>query len=70
MQNRIGLRRVGFDVVAFYFLENFVRSAFVFVLDINDRVNEMLVFKGTKPVFPTNTREDRGVPEGCLAVEI
>jgi hypothetical protein len=55
--------------VAFYFLQDFVGGAYVFVFDVKNRVNEMLIFEGAKAVL-ARTGEERGVSEGCLAVEI
>ncbi len=69
-QSCIGYGIVGLHVMALDLLEDFVSAAYVFVLDVNYWIDEMLVFQGTETVLPAEPGKDCGIVEGSLAVQI
>src|SRR5712692_6222998 len=66
----IGQGMVGFDVMAHELQHGLVGGVDVFELDVQDRVNPVLVHQGPETVFPAEARENGAVAVGCLAVEI
>src|SRR5713101_2841247 len=66
----IGQGMVGFDVMAHDLQHGLVGGVDVFELDVQDRVNPVLVHQGPETVFPAEARENGAVAVGCLAVEI
>src|SRR5271157_1591916 len=69
-QDGVGIGVVGFDVVAFNFLDDLVRLADLLVLDIDHGIDEMLALERTEAVFPAKTGEKGAVVKGCLPVKI
>src|SRR5450755_1929388 len=66
----VGIEPVFLDIVAFHFFQNFVGAADVFVFDIDDRIDEMLVLERTKAILPAEPGEKSAVVKGGLAVEV
>src|SRR5579859_7089194 len=56
--------------MSFDFFQDLVSTAFVFVLHVQDRVDEMLAPKRPEPVLPANPGENRAVSKGRLAIEV
>jgi hypothetical protein len=66
--DRDRLRMVGFDVVADDFLEHFVGTVDVFVFDVQDRVDRVLVPERAEAVLPAKPGEQRPLIERVLRV--
>ncbi len=66
----VGVAVVCFDVVAFDLFQDLVGAAGVFVLDVEDGVDEMLVLEQAEAVLPAKASKDRAVVESGLAIEI
>src|SRR5215472_2072413 len=56
--------------MTFYFLENFVGATDVFVLDVEDWIDEVLMLEGTKSILKAYSSEHGAVVKGGLALEI
>src|SRR5690348_16003047 len=61
---------VRFDIVAFHFLNDLVRFADLFVLYVDDGVDEVLALERAEAVLPAEPRENRAVAQGRLPIEI
>src|SRR6202140_1119655 len=59
-----------FQVVAFAFFEALVRAVLVFILNIEDRIDEVLALQKTKAILPAEAREHGAVLESSLAVQV
>ena len=66
----VGSKKIRCDVVTFYFPEDFVGAILVYVLNIKDWIDEVLVLKRPKTVFPAYAREKRAVAKSGLAIQI
>ena len=66
----IGDCTIGFHVVAFHLLENFVGTADVLIFNVEYGIDEMLPLQNTKPVLPSEARKDSAVVECALGVKI
>src|SRR5882762_2564778 len=67
---RIRNEEVRFHVVAFAFFENLVRTVLVFILDIEDGIDEVFVLQQPEAILPAEAREHRAVMESSLAVQV
>ena len=61
---------VRFDVVAFDFFENLVRSALLLVLDVDDWIDEVLVLERPNAIFPAKAGKEAAIVKSSLSVEI
>src|SRR5260370_23481787 len=61
---------VRLQVVTFALFQDFVRAILVFVLDVENRIDEVLAFQRPETVFPAKSREQCAVAERGLSVEI
>src|SRR5580700_4357999 len=66
----VGVRIVGLAVMTFDFLQNLVRTADVFVLDIQDRIDEVLVPQRADAVLPAEPGEEGAVVKSGLGIEV
>ena len=55
-QRRIGIGEVGFDVDALYFLKNLVRAVFPLIFDVENGIDEVLVFEEAETILPAERR--------------
>src|SRR5260370_27461612 len=67
---RVRNEEVRFHVVAFAFLEDFVRAVLVFILDIEDGIDEVFALQRPDAILPSEAREHRTVAESSLAVQV
>src|SRR5260370_26008464 len=67
---RIRRQEVGFHVMAFHLLEDFVRAALVFVLEVESGVDKVFALQRADAVLPAESGEDGAVVKGGLAIEI
>ncbi len=56
--------------MALHFFHYFIGAVELRVFDINHRIDEMLMFERTKPIFPAEPGKKRAVVKGGLAIEI
>src|SRR6266849_331851 len=61
---------IRFHIVAFAFLEDFVRAVLVFILDIEDGIDEVFALQRPDAILPAETCEHGAVVEGGLAVQV
>ena len=67
---RIRSEEVRFHVVAFGFFEDLVGAVLVFILNIEDRIDEVFALQKTEAILPAQAREQRVVVESSLAVQV
>jgi hypothetical protein len=56
--------------MAFHFLSDLIRAADVLVLDVENRIDEMLALQDAKAVFEAEAGKDGGIAESGLAIEV
>src|SRR5882762_4007618 len=59
-----------FQVVTFPFFEDLVRAVLVFILGIDDGIDEVFALQKTEAILPAEAREQRAVVESSLAVQV
>jgi len=69
-QYTVGLGEIGFDVVAFDFLQDFVGAAGLLVFNIEHRIDEMFTVEQAKAILHAKAGEDRAIGKCGLAVEV
>src|SRR2546430_7196798 len=67
---RIRNEEARFQVVTFAFFEDLVRAVLVFILNIEDRIDEVFARQKPEAILPAEAREQRAVVESCLAVQV
>jgi len=66
----VGLGQIGLAVMANDFKEHLVGAVDVFVLDVNDWIDEVLAHQGPKAIFKPEAGEKRGFVGGGLTIEV
>jgi len=56
--------------VAFDFFEDLVRAVLVFILNIEDGIDEVFVLQKPEAILPAEAREYRAVVESSLAIQV
>src|SRR5467141_2940079 len=67
---RIRNEEARFYVETFAFFEDLVRAVLVFILNIEDRIDEVFALQKTEAILPAEAREQRAVVESTLAVQV
>jgi len=67
---RVRNEKVRFHIVAFDFFEDLVRAVLVFILKIEDGIDEVFVLQKAEAILPAEAREHRAVVESSLAVQV
>jgi hypothetical protein len=67
---RVRNEKVRFHIVAFDFFEDLVRAVLVFILKIEDGIDEVFVLQKPEAILPAEAREHRAVVESSLAVQV
>src|SRR5260370_5738543 len=66
----VGSKKIRCNIVTFHFPEDFVGAILVYVLNVKDWIDDVLVLKRPKTVFPAYAREKRAVAKSGLAIQI
>src|SRR3981081_2122647 len=67
---RIRNEEARFYVETFAFFEDLVRAVLVFILKIEDGIDEVFVLQKPEAILPAEAREHRAVVESSLAVQV
>src|SRR6202165_6215967 len=67
---RVRNKEVRFHIGAFHFFEYLVRTVLVFVLNVEDGIDEVFVLQKPEAILPAEARENRAVVESSLAVQV
>src|ERR1700674_1781443 len=67
---RIRNEETRFQVVTFAFFEDLVRAVLVFILNIEDRIDEVFALQKTYAILPAEAREHGALVESSLAVQV
>jgi hypothetical protein len=67
---RVRNKEIRFHIVAFDFFEDLVRAVLVFILNVEDGIDEVFVLQKPEAILPAEARENRTVVESSLTVQV
>src|SRR5260370_16068582 len=68
--HRVRNEKVRFHVVTFDFFDDFVRAVLAFILDIEDRIDEVFALRDAEAILPLDACEYGAVLESSLAIQV
>ena len=66
----IGAAMIGFDIVAFNFLDDLVGIIYLFVFDVEHGIDEVLARERSNAILPAKASEDCTVSKRALPIEV
>src|SRR5712664_1276079 len=68
--HRVRNKEIGFHVVAFDLFQDLVGSVLIFILEVENRIDEVFALQNSEAILPSETCEYRAVVERGLAVQV